>query len=232
MKYREVEPGVYQIQSFMVKSYALVNSEAIVLIDSGFLGAISSVDRLLNELGREWNDIKAILLTHGHLDHIHNVAEIKKRSGACVMGTRLDKDHFAQRYRYKGMSRICGILEFLGRLLFRFRSFSLDREIASGQSLELWEGLEVTGLPGHTLGHVGFYNKSQNILFSGDSHANFGLRVMRPWPWLNSCPRYFPSSYDKILSLKPGKIYANHSDRASGEQQMNRFWKAFCRKRR
>ena len=54
------------------------NNREAVLIDTGLLGEVRSLSLILKEIGLNWKDIKAILLTHGHLDHTGNLARLKE----------------------------------------------------------------------------------------------------------------------------------------------------------
>src|SRR5258708_4034583 len=58
--------------------YDASNRES-VLIDVGLVGEMARLSRVLKEVGLDWPDIKAILLTHGHIDHTGNLARIKQQ---------------------------------------------------------------------------------------------------------------------------------------------------------
>ena len=53
----------------------------------------------------------------------------------------------------------------------------IDVPIADGDELPFWGGLRVVHLPGHTLGHCGFYSKAHDLLFSGDLFASYFFNV-------------------------------------------------------
>ena len=54
-------------------------------------------------------------------------------------------------------------------------------------------GLRVVHLPGHTLGHCGFYSRAHDLLFSGDLFASYFFNVHLPTRILNSAPELIPA---------------------------------------
>jgi glyoxylase-like metal-dependent hydrolase (beta-lactamase superfamily II) len=70
---------IYPIRGYHGSFHLLydVTRHKAVLIDTGLVGEMLRLGSILRELGLGWPDIKAILLTHGHLDHTGNLARLK-----------------------------------------------------------------------------------------------------------------------------------------------------------
>ncbi len=205
--------------------YALRDRNRLALIDTGFIGGWPCLQRQLRRRG--WLDlpIKMILLTHGHLDHIFNARRLQERTGAQIVAPSLDREHYIGKYPYRGWARICGALEAVGRAIFRFRDFSVDHWLSDGDVVDIWDGLEVIHLPGHTVGHTGYYSRSRKLLFSGDFFASYGYRNFIPPAFLNSCPNEFPHSFARILDMDIDYVFPNHGDRALPQVHRERL---FC----
>jgi glyoxylase-like metal-dependent hydrolase (beta-lactamase superfamily II) len=216
---------IHHVRNTFVSFYLIEWGDELVLIDGGFLGGVSKLNDRLTSIGKSFKDIGNILLTHGHLDHTINISKIKTLSGATVWGHPKDKDHIAGTYSYSGSSKICGFLEAIGRTAFNYQPFVLDTEIEDNQVLPIAGGIRVIHLPGHTIGHCGYYHLPTQILFSGDFYQYEWYREGLPPFFLNSCPGYFTSGIEKILHLNPAGIYSNHCDRSSPEIMFERFRK-------
>ena len=102
--------------------------------------------------------IKAILLTHGHFDHIWGVEELRKRSGAEV-------------YAYEGEEKLCqdpalNVSAAVGRSC----GITPDQLFRDGEEFE-FAGIRgrVIATPGHTGGSCCYYFEEDQILISGDT---------------------------------------------------------------
>lgn len=207
--------------------HLLADGDASVLIDTGLAGEPVFIRRLVRRLGLKPDSIKAILLTHGHLDHAGNLAGLKAWTGARVFAHAEEVRHVAGTYPYTGITRWCGRLEAAGRFVFRYRAGTIDEFITDGQELPFWGGLRVIHLPGHSAGHCGFYSARHDLLFSGDMFASYFFNVHRPPAILNSVPELFPASVDKIVRLAPRRLVPNHYDVLDGELHRRRFCRLF-----
>ena len=207
--------------------HLLEDGGASVMIDAGMVGEPSFIRRLVRKLGLKSDSIKAILLTHGHLDHAGNLAWIKQWSGAKVYAHAEESRHVAGTYPYTGAARWCGRLEAAGRFLFRYRAATIDEFLADGQELPFWGGLRVIHLPGHTTGHCGFYSAWHDLLFSGDMFASYFFNVHKPPAILNSAPEQFAASMEKIRRLNPRWIVPSHYDYLDGALHRRRYAKLF-----
>ena len=176
-------------------------------------------------LGLEPDAVKAILMTHGHLDHAGNLAWAKAWSGAPIYAHPLEQQHIDGTYPYVGRKRLvravwsapaarcCGSAG-------RPRSTCRSR---TGTSCRSGAGLRVVHLPGHTLGHCGFYSRAHDLLFSGDLFASYFFNVHLPPRILNSAPELIPQSLEKARRLDPRLMVPQHYDILDGALHRRRF---------
>jgi glyoxylase-like metal-dependent hydrolase (beta-lactamase superfamily II) len=198
--------------------------QGAVLLDTGLIGEPRQIRRRLRRLGLGPSDLKAILLTHGHLDHAGNLAWAKAWSGAPVYAHPAEQSHIDGTYPYVGVNRWCGRLERGGRRWLHVGApVRIDVPLADGMELPFWGGLRVVHLPGHTVGHCGFYSARHDLLFSGDLFASYFFNVHLPPPILNSVPHLIRSSLEKVRRLNPQWIVPQHYDFLDGALHRRRF---------
>ena len=135
--------------------YLVWNDLACVLIDPG--DDAERIETALQQLGKP---LKAILLTHGHFDHVGAVKALKERYPQVpVMIGALDEELLLEPERvYKGMlSRIPDSLHL-----------KADRLLSDGDEINV-KGMHFTVIatPGHTKGSVCYLY--ENAIFSGDT---------------------------------------------------------------
>lgn len=219
-------PGLYPIRGLLQLCHLLVDDDRnAVLIDTGLIGEFFLLRRLLRRLELRPTDIKAILLTHGHLDHTGNLAAIREWTGASVYAHPAEQEHIDGIYPYRGAARWCGRLEAVGRRLLNYRPAAIDHALVDGEMLPFWGGLQVIHLPGHTAGHCGFYSARHNLLFSGDLFASYFFSVHAPPAILNSCPELLPASFKRVAEINPRFILPNHYDFVDPSLHRKRFRK-------
>jgi glyoxylase-like metal-dependent hydrolase (beta-lactamase superfamily II) len=207
--------------------HLLVEKDSCVLIDTGLVGEGFLIRGLMRKLGLHPSALKAILLTHGHLDHTANLASLKKWSGATTYAHEQEVRHVAGNYPYEGSSKWCGRLETIGRVILRYRPAPIDRFINDGDILPFYGGLRVAHLPGHTRGHCGFYSERHDLLFCGDMFGSYFFSVHKFPAVLNTAEKQFPESLEKIRRLNPKWILPSHYDRTDGSLHRDRFAKLF-----
>src|SRR5690606_2518430 len=98
---RNVPAGVFTIRGAMGVCHVLVGERGeAVLLDAGLIGEQWQIRWRLRRLGLGPENVKAILLTHGHLDHVGNLAWAKAWTGAPVLAHRWEQAHIDGVYPY------------------------------------------------------------------------------------------------------------------------------------
>ena len=132
--------------------------EAIV-IDPG-----DNIDAVLAILRKHGLKVKAIVITHAHIDHIGAAAKLKAATGAPVMMNAKDQelyDHLDVQASWLGMENPT--------------KTTIDAEAREGVTLTLGDvtsgeiGFQILETPGHTQGSVAVWIPAKNKLVAGDT---------------------------------------------------------------
>lgn len=210
----------HPIRSPLVTFHLLEEENGLTLIDTGFVGGVRLLKQTLDRIDRDLSEIDTILLSHGHLDHTLNAHSLQQLTGARLLAPRLDRLHIEGQYPYRGLSRITGFGEMMGRSCLRYQAPQIDEWFGVGDHLPICGGLEVIDLSGHTHGHCGFYAPSQKHLFANDLFTNdFGFPMLPP-PWFNLDREKVITSIHRAAALELEGLSLNHSRPFSPKRQL------------
>lgn len=117
------------------------------------------VERILRAADDNGIFLEKILLTHGHLDHAGGAADLAQRRGLPIEGP-----HLADRFWLDGMAQQCRMFG-----VPTMPSFAPDRWLDAGEQTTVGNLiLEVRHCPGHTPGHVIFFDADARLALVGD----------------------------------------------------------------
>ncbi len=215
--------GLYPVRGVMSVPHVLVDAGGAVVLDTGFPGDAARIVRACARRGIGPRDVRAILLTHGHIDHAGGLAELQAWCGAPVHAHPAEQEHVDGVFPYAGAARVCGVLERVGRAATGYRAGTIDVALRDGDELPWWGGLRVVHLPGHTLGHCGFYSAKHDLLFSGDLWARFLMRTQVSPRIFTSAPTLVWPSMAKARAIGARWMVPGHYDIADAARLRRRF---------
>ncbi|MBQ8309041.1 MAG: MBL fold metallo-hydrolase [Clostridia bacterium] len=129
--------NVYFVGTFQASTHLIDTGEGLILIDSGYTNSFYLVINSIYELGFSPKDIKYIVNTHWHWDHVEATAALADLSGAKTLIGRYDAEK-ARRY------------------------FSPDILIKDGDTLSLGNTkLTFMETSGHTKGTISFFFETE-----------------------------------------------------------------------
>jgi len=120
--------------------------------------SLGATDVVLQQAAASQLKIEAILLTHSHWDHIADVAEVKKRTGAPLYVHPLDQENV----EHPGTDGLPLFVHIVGTTVDHLLR---DGQIVAVGNLEL----RVLHTPGHSPGGVCYYVQGENTLIAGDT---------------------------------------------------------------
>ena len=147
-----VLPNIYILRKNVrgANIYVIEEDEGITIVDCGFEGSDEGILDFIESLGSSPEDIRYIILTHAHPDHVGSLPELIDVSDATIFIHESDIP-----------------------LLERFTMLKRDdisnlKPLRGGEVLEILEGLEVIHAPGHTDGSIVLYNREKSFIITGD----------------------------------------------------------------
>jgi glyoxylase-like metal-dependent hydrolase (beta-lactamase superfamily II) len=147
----EVTKGVHTINlsepgRLALEVWLLNCDEGTVLIDTGMAPtAIDKIEAELKGIGKTWKDVKTVLITHKHGDHVRNLAKVKELTGAEVMSHENDAP---------GIEKATGVQV---------------KGLKDKAKLPYCGGIEVIHVPGHSEGNCSYYLPKKKVMIAGDT---------------------------------------------------------------
>lgn len=158
----EIAPSVHSINLLSCRGF-LVCERELTLIDAGLPGSRRRLERYLATLGRSLGELRRIVCTHAHPDHIGAVRELTIDTDAEVLMHPADIDGLKVSLRDAWTARDRSKL-----LAYFTRGPHAATGIEDGDELPVLGGLRVVHTPGHTPGSVCLYAPRHRLLFTGD----------------------------------------------------------------
>jgi len=129
-----------------MESWILDCSEGTVLIDGGMTPVhVEELGEELESIDKKWSDIKLILITHKHGDHINNLPQLVKLTGASVKAHKLEAPLIKD-------------------------AVGVDVEgLENHTVIPYCGGIEIIHVPGHSEGNSSYYLKKHKAIIAGDT---------------------------------------------------------------
>lgn len=178
---RKIAEDLYFIEQPMGETFtgmAVLVGESIAVVDTGLPSAArEEIFPLVRDLGRPLEDIRLVVNTHCHDDHIGSNREIQETCGAKIAAHKKEipwiedlalqqRDLWGIFPEYHPLDASEGKSELNSRV---------DIALADGQRIFLGDRLfEVLHFPGHSPGSICLYDEVNSVLLSGDSIQGHG----------------------------------------------------------
>jgi glyoxylase-like metal-dependent hydrolase (beta-lactamase superfamily II) len=184
-----VSPGVHQIGRY-VNAFVVDGDQGVVLIDTGLPRREGLVTKALATIGRSTADVRAIVLTHAHVDHVGSAAALEALTGATVIAPLLDTPAIQGTEPLPHPPMFRGAMGLFGRILPGAEPVVVDHMVTENSDDALPDDFRAIDTPGHTPGHTSFLlERGGGVMFVGDAAASDRRgAVIRGFPNLRGGP--------------------------------------------
>jgi len=221
---KEVLPGVYQIGMGYVNAFLITGDDGLALVDSGLPRKKDPILSAVAGAGRQPADLKHILITHHHIDHMGSLGDLMEATGAKSYVHPLDSPIVRGDRPQPGPNPASLLGKFAGPLLARFgpapTTAPVDIEVADGEELAIAGGIRALHTPGHTPGHLAFLlARDGGLLFAGDAAANI-IRLGLPIGMFTADRQQAKESIRKLAALEFEVACFGHGRVLKGEANL------------
>ena len=219
--------GVYQVGSGYVNSFIVDGDEGVILVDTLLPGKAEVIREGLRELGRTFEDVNAILVTHSHADHSGSAAAVMAESRAPLYASEADAPAIQGVVKPPSPPTPLYLkpLAVLMSLMPGPPPAEVDHFVSETSETSLPADLHAIDTPGHTPGHTSFLlDRGGGLLFVGDAaKATKEGKVVRGY--FNRSTPLIDRSLSHLAELVFETAAFGHSDpiRAEASSAFRRF---------
>ena len=238
--YFQVADGVWGFKDIFVNVYFVSTSNGWVLVDAGLKSAHKKIKDVARQLFGADVAPLAVVLTHGHFDHVGSIRSLLKDWNVPVYAHALEIPYLTGKSSYPPADSTVG-----GGLLSVVADLYPDEPIdLSGVVKSLSFNGEIPVLPdwryihtpGHSPGHISLWRETDKVLIVGDAFVTTKqesvLSTLMQIKILSGPPKYFTydwqqakTSVDKLAQLTPDVVATGHGKPMRGPQMQQDLMK-------
>lgn len=235
-----VAPGVWGRSQIFVNFYMIYDSSsnAWALVDAGLTWSAPEVKAMAKDLFGEESRPSAIILTHGHFDHVGALPSLLKDWDVPVYAHPLELPYLTGQSSYPPPD------PFVGGGLMALMSFSYPkgpidirenvRPLPDDNSIPGFPEWKYIHTPGHSPGHISLFRESDKLLIAGDAFVTtktesvfYSLSQVQN---LSGPPKYFTCNWAsakisllKLSALDPEIVATGHGKPMHGSKMRDQL---------
>jgi glyoxylase-like metal-dependent hydrolase (beta-lactamase superfamily II) len=230
-----VAPGVWGRKDLFVNFYMIQDQTtgAWALVDAGLKWSASRIRNMADELFGEGTTPSAIILTHGHFDHVGALPTLIEQWNVPVYAHSLEVPYLTGQSAYPppdptvggGLMAAMSWMYPKGPINVQdyIRTLPQDNSIPG---LTDWKYIHT---PGHSPGHISLFRESDRVLIAGDAFvttkAESAIYQLSSIKHLSGPPKYFTCNWAsaelsviKLAALDPEVAATGHGTTMRGEE--------------
>ena len=210
--------NIYYVGTNNLACYIIKTNAGLILLDTAMQESAPLVRANIEALGFKLKDIKIMLSSHAHFDHVAGHADMKAATGAKVYAMKADAE----------------ILESGGKKGFHpltphYKPVKVDKILKDRQIVRLGEvAMTAHHTPGHTEGNTAWTmmvednGKRYNVVFTSSLSINPGVRMVNNPTWAGVADAY-AKSFARLKTLPCDVFLGPHAPFFAMEEKVKRL---------
>ena len=202
----KVAGNIFYVGANGISAYIIVTPEGLILLDTGTVEMAAGLRANIEKLGHRMSDVKIILSSHAHWDHVEGHAAMQKLTGARVMAVGEDAAAIASGIDSSALGGP------------NWTPAPVDRTLQDGGTVTLGgQTLTAHLTPGHTKGcttwttAVTENGRVLQVLFLGGTSINPGVKLLGNTRYPSIAEDY-ARTFKTLKSLTPDVFLAQHPE--------------------
>ena len=227
--FAEPVPRILRMGTPLINWYLVADDDGVTVVDAGAPAYHSQLEPGLAQLGRSLADVRAVVLTHGDVDHKGFAEKLRKDHGVPVHVHAADA---ALTRGEESKPREASLLPYLRhaaawKIIAELVRGGRPLHVAEVQTFEAGAVLDVPGkpraihVPGHSAGCVAFQFERHDALIVGDVLFEYNVLTGRRGPQIspaafNTSSEQALASLERLEPVEAGSLLFGHGDPWTG----------------
>ncbi len=229
----QVTSDLTRLRFLFVNLYLWGTPDSWVLVDAGLQGCTSTIIDTAEERFGKGTAPQAIILTHGHFDHVGAFPELFDHWDVPVYAHQLELPHLTGQADYPPPDPTVG-KGVMALMSFTYPNKAIDlgprvQLLPEDESVPHMSGWRWIHTPGHTPGHVSLFRESDRCMIVGDAFVTIKQEslyaVVTQEQEIHGPPAYFTPdweaarhSVERLAALQPSIAATGHGTPMGGEE--------------
>jgi len=215
--------NIHQVDGVVGNSYIIIDGNGITIVDTGMPKSHKKILNYIDSIGHRPEDVKQIVLTHAHIDHVGSALKLKQVTKAKVMIHEDDAPYVTGEKEFQVNG---GFLMKMFSSFMKFETFSPDIMLKENDKIG---DFLVIHVPGHTPGSISLYNEKNGVMFVGDLLRFMNGNIQGPPEQFTLDMNLAKKSIEKILNYDFKIMLSGHGDplKENAREKVKEFYEKF-----
>jgi glyoxylase-like metal-dependent hydrolase (beta-lactamase superfamily II) len=230
-----VAPGVWGRKDAFVNYYMIQDrtSGSWALVDAGLKWSAAAIRKMAKELFEAGSRPSAIILTHGHFDHVGALKTLAEEWGVPIYAHELELPYLTGLSAYPPPDPSVGG-GLMAAMSFLYPKGPIDvseyiKKLPYDNSIPGFPEWKYIHTPGHTPGHISLFRENDKVLIAGDAfvttNAESAIYALTYLDKLSGPPKYLTTNWAssklsviKLAALDPEVVATGHGKPMRGKE--------------